>query len=110
MNKQRQLLINEKCITALNEVNNEISFNGMQLVGRLRTCSAYVYETNGYYILKSYNTIVAFINKENDTLYDVLRYVYGYTSTSAQHISKFNEDYCVGSWGCGRSFRYYAIW
>ena len=60
---------------------------------RLRSCSASVYETDDYIVLKSYNTVVAFINKHTHELFDVLRYVYGYTSTSAQHISKFSHDY-----------------
>ena len=71
---------------------------------RLRTCQARVVETHNYYFLQSYNTIVAFIDKRDDTLYDVLRLVYGYTSTSAQHISKFSNDYSR-SWVSG-SVRY----
>ena len=43
--------------------------------------------------LKSYSTVVAYIVKDyanNDTIcIDVLRYVYGYTATSAKHIAKF---------------------
>lgn len=43
--------------------------------------------------LKSYNTIVAYIVKDytnNETVcIDVLRYVYGYSATSAKHIAKF---------------------
>lgn len=62
-------------------------------VARLRTCNAWVLETQNYYFLQSYNTIVAFIDKKDDVLYDVLRMVYGYTSTSAQHIAKFANDY-----------------
>ena len=42
-----------------------------------------------YDILKSYETYVALYDKETDTFYDVLRYSYGYTATSAQHIAKF---------------------
>ena len=60
---------------------------------RLRSCSAYVYENSKDYYLVSYQTGVAFIDKENDILYDVLRYVYFYTATSSQHISKFAHDY-----------------
>ena len=60
---------------------------------RLRSCSAYVAETKDFFILKSYNTIVAFINKYTGQKFDVLRWVYGYTSTSAQHIAKFFHDY-----------------
>ena len=62
---------------------------------RLRTCNAMVYayenEKGRVYILKSYNTIVAAI-MPNGVCYDFLRYVYGYTATSAQHISKFFKD------------------
>lgn len=76
--------------------------------GKLRTCNAVVYETPNYYWLMSYKTIVAFIDKESDTLYDVLRLVYGYTATSAQHIAKFSKDYGRGKWGCERSYRYEA--
>ena len=71
---------------------------------RLRYCSAYVYDTGNYYVLQSYNTIIAIIDKNTDTLYDFLRYVYGFTSTSAQHISKFEKDYCKGKWNC--EYRY----
>ena len=60
---------------------------------KLRSCSAYVAETKDFFILKSYNTIVAFINKYTGQKFDFLRYVFGYTSTSAQHISKFFSDY-----------------
>ena len=60
---------------------------------RLRTMSARVYETTNYYILKSYNTFIACINKNTKTCSDVLRNVYGYTPTSAKHISAFDSDF-----------------
>lgn len=66
---------------------------------RLRTSTAEVAETENYYILRSYNTLVACIEKSTDTLADVLRVVYGYTSTSAQHIAKFRHDYGAGKRG-----------
>lgn len=65
---------------------------------RLRNCQAWVYESENYYFLRSYNTIVAFIHKDTKTCYDILRYVYGYTATSAQHISKFWHDYTPYRW------------
>lgn len=69
--------------------NEEIKV-GCHLYGnQLLRCSATVYDTPKYYVLVSYKTIVAFINKDESTLYDVLRRTYGYTATSAQHISKF---------------------
>ena len=60
---------------------------------RLRTCQALVYASDNWFILKSYDTFVACINRKTGVGYDVLRYVYGYTATSAQHISKFFNDY-----------------
>lgn len=104
MKKSEQLTINAICNNerekALYELEKEAaSVNGVD-VKRLRSCSAMVYTTTNYYILRSYNTIIAVIDKNTDTLFDFLRIVYGYTATSAQHITKFSHDYCSGSWGC----------
>lgn len=63
---------------------------------RLRTCSAAVLETPSFYILRSYNTVVAVVDKYTCSTWDVLRMVYGYTTTSAQHIAKFAADYGNG--------------
>lgn len=78
---------------------------------QLRSCSATVFDivdnSTGevlYHGLRSYNTIVAFIDVRTDTLYDVLRLVYGYTSTSAQHINKFACDYHAKT-----ALRYYPM-
>lgn len=60
---------------------------------RLKTCQAWVYETDEYYILRSYNTYIAFIDKHTGICYDVLRLVFGYTATSCQHIWKFEREY-----------------
>ena len=60
---------------------------------RLRTCSATIGYTENYYYLRSYNTIVAFIDRRTGEAFDILRTAYGYTSTSAQHISKFLNEY-----------------
>lgn len=43
---------------------------------RLRSCSATVYETPHYYVLRSYNTVVACIDKSTGICYDVLRHVF----------------------------------
>ena len=64
---------------------------------RLRSCSADVLETPSFFILRSYNTVVAVIDKLTGNCYDVLRMVYGYTATSAQHITKFTNDYGNGN-------------
>lgn len=60
---------------------------------RLRSCRAHVYVSDKYYILQSYNTIIAGINRETGECFDFLRYVFGFTSTSSQHIAKFFSDY-----------------
>lgn len=60
-----------------------------------RRCSAQVGVTNDgeFTYLRSYRTIVCFIDNLTGEAFDVLRTVYGYTATSAQHISKFLHDY-----------------
>lgn len=109
MKKSEQIRINENCKRAIERYNYIMAHSEVKKVKRLRSCSAHVLITDEYYTLRSYNTVVAFIDRETDTLYDILRYVYGYTSTSAQHISKFESDYCKGKWNCEHSFRYYNI-
>ena len=49
-----------------------------------------------FFILRSCNTVVAVIDKSTGSTWDVLRMVYGYTVTSAQHIAKFTKDYGNG--------------
>ena len=65
----------------------------MITISDFRRCSAEIIDTPNYTILRSYATIVAFIEKSTGKFYDVLRYVYGYTATSCQHIAKFKNDY-----------------
>ena len=102
MKKAEQEKINEICENLYNNAIPEFKWN--LPARRLRTCTAFVYESPNYYFLKSYNTIVAIIDKETDTLIDVLRVVFGYTETSSQHIAKFDHDYCKGNWGCKYRF------
>ena len=110
MKKIEQIAVNEKVKIAYREAMAEIKcLVDIGPAKRLRSCNAYVYETNKYYYLRSYDTIVAVIDKETDTLYDFLRIAYGYTNTSAQHIAKFSHDYGAGKWGCKNSERWYAI-
>ena len=111
MKKSEQLAINEQVLTLVNDFNTTNNYTGN--FKRLRSCSAEVApvidsETGEllYYVLRSYRTIVAIIDIKTDTLYDFLRYVYGYTSTSAQHIAKFDKDYGMGKWGCTNRLTY----
>ena len=114
MKKSEQLAINEQVIALVNEFNrsNNYALNWR----RLRSCSADVApiidcETGEllYYVLRSYRTVVAAIDVRTDTLYDFLRYVYGYTATSAQHIAKFDHDYGMGKWGCANRLTYREV-
>ena len=91
--KQEQA--NEMCLDVYRKAFDEYH-NGESNVSRLRKCSAEVYETAGYFLLRSYRTLVAVIEKSTGNTYDVLRVVYGYTATSAQHIAKFSNDYGNG--------------
>lgn len=93
MKKQEQAKINEKVLQAYDEFLNEYCSvsNTLRIIceNRFKSCSADYGETENYLYLRSYNTIVCFIDKRTSQAYDVLRFVYGYTATSAQHIAKF---------------------
>ena len=109
MKKSEQLAINEQVITLVNDFNKTNNYTGN--FKRLRSCSAEVApvidsETGEllYYVLCSYCTIVAVIDTRTGILYDFLRYVYGFTSTSAQHIAKFSCDY-----GCTKHLTYREV-
>ena len=110
MKKSEMVIINNEVLSAWKQAKEVWDKVGYYTEGKyLRNCRAWVYETDEFYFLQSYSTIVAFIDKSTDTLYDVLRYVYGYTATSAQHISKFDHDYGAGKWGCTNRLTYYPI-
>ena len=108
MKKSIQIAINDEVIEAQNECYEELK-GFVNDLGRLDYCSAHVYETANYYVLQSYNTIVACINKIDDTCYDFLRLVYGYTATSAKHISKFKHQYGQGKWTTKNCLTYREI-
>ena len=92
----KQEHINEVCVTASEVAKQFYSDCEPVFSKRLRNCQATVYaygnEERRIYLLKSYSTIVAMVF-DSGKCYDFLRYVYGYTATSAQHISKFFHDY-----------------
>lgn len=94
MKKAIQENINSICLDAIERFNDSMENGGVyDSYKRLRSCTAWVYENRDYIWLRSYNTIVAFYDKSNGSFYDVLRWAYCYTSTSAQHIAKFRNDY-----------------
>lgn len=107
MKKDRQKLSNEICEAVYQEAM--LVYSETLPCHRLRYCNASVYENSYYYYLKSYSTIVAIIDKEKDACVDVLRLVYGYTSTSAQHIAKFDRDYGQDKFGCCQRYTWYPV-
>lgn len=58
---------------------------------RLYNCQAWVYRYGNRFFLRSYNTFIAAYDPAEETVFDFLRYAYGYTATSAQHIGKFKK-------------------
>ena len=109
MKKEEQRIINDSILRVWEKAKQELENSSEYTINRLRSCTAQVLTTEHYHFLKSYNTIIAFIDKNTDTCYDVLRYVYGYTSTSGQHVAKFRHDYGYGKWGCTAELRYYPV-
>ena len=100
MKKEEQIADNAIIEQYIDELNAEISVEGLHHWARLRNCQAHIYTTTHFTILRSYSTIVAVIYQRMPTaapiFIDFLRLVYGYTSTSAHHIAKFKHDYYNG--------------
>lgn len=107
MTKNEQKIINQIISNEFSRAEPEL--NMFSKPTRLRTCQAYVYETDHYFWLRSYGTFVAFIEKTTDTCYDILRLVYGYTATSAQHIAKFRHDYGQDKFSVHQSYTYREV-
>lgn len=103
-----QALENERVMTAFAECNkNEFTCGGVS-VKRLYHCTAYTWTyARRYIILVSYSTITAIFDRNNDTLYDGLRYVYGYTATSNQHYYKFRRWLVENGYEIRHEYRYY---
>lgn len=93
MKKDQQVVMNEYVVKNYSVMMDEFTEKNWYNAERLRSCQACVYETENYFVLKSYDTIVAFIDKNTSQKFNILRKVYRYTSTSAQHIAKFFADY-----------------
>ena len=89
---KNQEIINAHIEAVIDAFNHENAHTEPLKWKRLRTCTAEYAELENYVVLRSYNTIVALYDKNTYTCYDFLRLVYGYTATSAQHISKFWHD------------------
>ena len=111
MTKAQKILqakVNDNVMNEIKKYKNIITSNETFTTEgkRLRNCTAYYWEVcnnNGeklYTVLQSYRTVIAIINWKEWKCVDFLRYVYGFTSTSCQHISKFFHD--CGNYGMER--------
>ena len=90
--KLYKIHVNDTILEALEEYNKYSETANCTAPRRLDYCTAETFNVGSRYTtLRSYNTVVAFYDHEMNILYDVLRYVYGYTNTSAKHIAKFRS-------------------
>lgn len=104
MKKAEQAIINEKALQAINLIDKADSVIYRE---RLFHCNAEVLHlSNNCLALNSYGAFVALIDTVTGDFYDVLRYTYGYTATSAQHIAKFRN---VFRGLITTEYRYYPI-
>lgn len=112
MKKEAQQVVNAMCEEAYKQlIDDVLSKNAQNFVSkqRLYSCQAEVVTYADYICLYSYGTLVAFIDCKNDTCYDVLRLVYDYTATSAQHISKFYHKFSRSLSVQPSLLRYYPV-
>lgn len=94
MKKAEQINHNIIALGLFNNAMNEFyDCETVYKVYGLRKCQAVVAETENYFLLSSYFTFIAAIEKKSNICVDVLRHEYGYTPTSAKHIIKFIRDY-----------------
>lgn len=112
MKKEEQIKINKIVISHFEDAMNQLKERPLPVKERLYNCQAYIEKTPEYIILTSYDTAVAVYSKLTGCVYDALRYVYGYTATSAQHIAKFRNWVRENErlyWDQIESIRYYPI-
>lgn len=101
--KEAEKKVNALCLEKLAEFDEAAKKQSYTAnFTQLRYCKACYGEIGeNFIVLQSYGTCVAFYDKRDNAVYDYLRYAYGYTATSAQHIAKFADDM-----GATRKFTY----
>lgn len=65
MKKEEQRIINDSIFREFVKATQELECSREYNINRLRSCSAEVLTTEHYHFLRSYNTIVAFIDKKH---------------------------------------------
>lgn len=91
MKKAEQKIINDFCMEKWAEAYEYIGKHDYH-IKPFRKCSAELIVSDRYIFLRSYRTLISVYDVDRNCVFDCLRYMYGYTSTSAQHISKFYHD------------------
>lgn len=94
MKKTEQKEINNRILDFIETYNRfDIETIKAEKLDHCQASIIYTTTTDGrkFKLLQSYNTIVACYDETSHIFYDFLRYVYGYTSTSAKHIAKFRN-------------------
>ena len=107
MKKNEQMKINALCVAYSKLAAKDAEKWHSEFV-RLGYCSAAICRTSDFEVLRSYNTVVALYHIKTGLLVDILRYVYGYTATSAQHIAKFRK-LMRERYGTCEMIRYYPV-
>ena len=91
-----QYQTNEKILGLLSEYRTDYIYAQDTVnTDKLFNCSASIIYGDCGIWLRSYRTVIGFIPYNEKTCYDFLRYVYGYTATSAQHIRKFMQKFNI---------------
>lgn len=110
MKKNEQIEINAYVKNTVNDINALLRTSYAPIKWhQLYRCSADTCSVGDWLLLKSYSTIVAAYNVNTGEMFDFLRLVYGYTSTSAQHIAKFRKFCRDINLECSAMYRWYEV-
>ena len=116
MKKEYQKLENEVCYDVFNAAITELWANPSAANNpkRLRNCNALVYETKNFFMLQSYDTLIAAIRKSDNTCVNCMRGEYDFEAnncsgtTSTRQFYKFIRDYCP-DYSMSRVLTYKAV-
>lgn len=107
MKQYNQSFENITARAIFNAACNELDAQQNPAYHCLRSCKACVFETENFYLLKSYDSLIAAIDKRTSICVDVLRDVFGYTHTSSCHTKKFFDDYASSIGKCRYDLKVY---
>lgn len=118
MKKSEQIKINALCNDVFNAAMREYyeeqrNAKTVKKGKPLRHCQAKVFETENFYILQSYETLIAAIRKDDNICVNNMRHEYHFDeyatgATSTQQFYKFVKDY-VPFGKCPMIYTYKAV-